>query len=60
MTNFKVVDRLGLVYEVYSINFHMAAANPTIQFCMWSVKDLCWMVDDAANYRPLEEGELTE
>ena len=50
----KVKDAHGNEYYIYSVNFHMAGANPFIQFCLWSVKDHCWMVDDAANYVPCE------
>lgn len=50
----KVKDVHGNEYYIYSVNFHMAGANPFIQFCLWSVKDHCWMVDDAANYVPVQ------
>ena len=52
---FKVKDADGNLYFVVGTNFHMADANPVVQFCMWSYKDSCWMVDSAANYILVED-----
>lgn len=57
---FRVMDGHRNIYLVYGVNFHMAGANPTIQFCMYSEKDRCWMVDDAANYIPEDAWEFDE
>ena len=54
MTPFKVVDTHANEYLVVGVNFHMADANPVVQFCMWSFEDNCWMVDNAGKYIPLE------
>lgn len=51
----KLKDKDGNEYLLYSVNFHMAEANPTIQFCLWSCKEHCWMVDNAKNYIPVKD-----
>lgn len=54
----KVKDKDGNEYYIYAVNFHMAEANPFIQFCLWSCKEHCWMVDDAKNYVPFQVNTL--
>lgn len=43
----------GKSYYIFSINFHMADANPFIQFLLWDPENKCWMVDFANNYKPV-------